>query len=96
MKVTLTYFETGTKEVKSVDGNLFFGDALLSDYIGVSSETNGYTLIPHATIIKIEAKELDEDLYLVDIESVRRSKHMALKRMNNDMDREHRGGAFHG
>ena len=54
-----------------------------------------YTLVPAATIIEIQTYELDEDLYTIDIESMKRSKEHALRKMHSDMDREDApGGAF--
>ena len=91
MNVTITYFETGTKSIKDVSGYLFFGDALLNDYLGVKGE-DGYTLVPSATVVKIHTKELDEELYMVNTDSVKRSKQMALRNMQNEMDREDANG----
>lgn len=102
MQVVIDYFETGTKEIKQLTGELFFGDALLSDYIGVkrigdSPQYNTYyTLIPHATIVRITTPALDEELYIVDTDSIKRSKQIALKNMSREMDRGEGGGAFHG
>jgi len=94
MKVKISYFETGTKEVKSAEGQLFFGDALLTDYIGVKRNED-YLLIPSATIITIQAYELDEELYMVDVVSMKRSKMHALNKMNKDINRdETQGRAF--
>ena len=94
MDVKISYFETGTKEVKSAEGQLFFGDALLTDYIGVK-RSKDYLLIPSATVITIQAYELDEELYMVDIASMKRSKIHALNKMHKDMSREEtQGRAF--
>jgi len=91
----IVYFETGTKKVREAEGELLFGDALLSEYIGVKRPDNDYLLVPSATIIEIQTYELDEDLYTIDIDSMKRSKAHALKRMHNDMDRDDApGGAF--
>ena len=104
MIAKIVYFETGTKNVREAHGTLLFGDALLSDYIGVRSDgvdsTEGeimkkYTLVPAATIIEIQTYDLDEDLYTIDIESMKRSKEHALRKMHSDMDRDDApGGAF--
>jgi len=108
MIAKIVYFETGTKKVREAEGELFFGDALLSEYIGVKTETPvckvneryvdpkiTYLLVPSATIIEIQTCELDEDLYTIDIDSMKRSKAHALKRMHIDMDRDNApGGAF--
>jgi len=96
MHVIITYFETGTKEIKEVSGDLFFGDALLGDDLGVKGD-EGYRLVPSATVVKIHAKELDEELFMVNTESVKRSKQLALRSMRNEMDREDANGRpFHG
>jgi hypothetical protein len=99
MQVVIDYFETGTKEVKQLTGELFFGDALFSDYLGVKTNTGGddyYTLIPQATVVKIRTPNLDEELYMVNTESIKRSKQIALRNMSREMDRGEGGGAFHG
>jgi len=91
----IVYFETGTKKVREAEGELLFGDALLQDYIGVKRPDNDYLLVPSATIIEIQTFQLDEDLYTIDIDSMKRSKAHALKRMHIDMDRDNTpGGAF--
>ncbi len=95
MIAKIVYFETGTKKVREAEGELLFGDALLSEYIGVKRPGNDYILVPSATIIEIQTCELDEDLYTIDIDSMKRSKAHALKRMHIDMDRDNTpGGAF--
>lgn len=95
MIAKIVYFETGTKKVREAEGELLFGDALLSDYIGVKRPDNDYLLVPSATIIEIQTYELDEQLYTIDIDSMKRSKAHALKRMHIDMDRDSApGGAF--
>jgi len=97
MIAKIVYFETGTKKVREAEGELLFGDALLSDYIGVKRNTPDfdYLLVPSATIIEIQTYELDEELYTIDIDSMKRSKAHALKRMHHDMDRDNApGGAF--
>ena len=97
MKATIEYFETGTKQVKYATGDLFFGDALLQDYLGLRlGGDEGYLLVPSATVITIKTKELDEDLYAVNTESMKRSKMHTLKRLRQDLDREVEGGRFHG
>ena len=87
MDAKVEYFETGTKTVRYAEGELFFGDALLGDYLGVKTKSN-YILIPTATVITIEIKEFDEELYMVDTESMRRSKQLALRRLSEEIDRE--------
>lgn len=101
MRATIHYFETGTKKVRSVAGELFFGDAMFGDYIGVKmtmpvheaneryidAKTN-YILVPSACIVTIETPELDEELYMVDTDSMKRSKQVALQRMNSEISRE--------
>ena len=95
MIAKIVYFETGTKKVREAEGELLFGDALLSEYIGVKRPDNDYLLVPSATIIEIQTYELDEDLYTIDIDSMKRSKAHALKRMHIDMERDSApGGAF--
>lgn len=95
MIAKIVYFETGTKKVREAEGELLFGDALLSEYIGVKRPDSDYLLVPSATIIEIQTYELDEDLYTIDIDSMKRSKAHALKRMHIDMDRDNApGGAF--
>lgn len=95
MIAKIVYFETGTKKVREAEGELLFGDALLQDYIGVKRPDNDYLLVPSATIIEIQTFQLDEDLYTIDIDSMKRSKAHALKRMHIDMDRDNTpGGAF--
>lgn len=95
MIAKIVYFETGTKKVREAEGELLFGDALLSDYIGVKRPDNDYLLVPSSTIIEIQTYELDEQLYTIDIDSMKRSKAHALKRMHIDMDRDNApGGAF--
>jgi hypothetical protein len=99
MIAKIIYFETGTKEVRETEGELFFGDALLSDYIGVKrvdgDNASDYLLVPSATIIAIQTYQLDEELYTIDIDSMKRSKAHALKRLHTDMDRDNiPGGAF--
>lgn len=91
MQAKIEYFETGTKKVKYAEGVLFFGDALLTDYLGLKRESD-WLLIPSATVITIEVKEFDEQLYMVDTESMKRSKDMAIMRMNQDFDRESNAG----
>ena len=92
MDVKISYFETGTKEVKSAEGQLFFGDALLTDYIGVK-RSEDYLLIPSATVITIQAYELDEELYMVDVENMKASKMRAMMEMrkNNSRQMDERG-----
>jgi len=97
MQAKIEYFETGTKSIKYAEGQLFFGDAMLSDYIGLKRADDDYLLIPSATVITIETKELDEELYIVDIDSMKRSKMAAVKRMNNDLRMaDDLGRPFHG
>ena len=101
MHAKIVYFETGSKEVREAEGILFFGDALLSDYIGVkrfghTTDAPDYLLVPSATIVEIQTYNLDEELYMVDTESIKRSKQIALKNMRREMDRGDSGGAFHG
>jgi hypothetical protein len=94
--VIITYFETGTKEICDISGELFFGDALLNDYLGVK-KNNSYILVPSATVIRITVEDLDEELFMVDTDSIKRSKQIALKSMRNEMDREDTNGRpFHG
>ena len=100
MKATIHYFETGTKQIRSVIGELFFGDAMFGDYIGVKTtkpmheankrfpKTVNYILVPSACIVTIETPELDEELYMVDTDSMKRSKQVALQRMNSEISRE--------
>ena len=96
MNVIVTYFETGTKEIRDISGELFFGDALLGDYLGVK-RNNGYILVPSATVVRITVENLDEELFMVNTESIKRSKRLALRNMQNDMDREDANGRpFHG
>tara|TARA_R100001510_G_C7638952_1_gene196734 strand:+ start:345 stop:635 length:291 start_codon:yes stop_codon:yes gene_type:complete len=96
MRATIEYFETGTKTIKYADGQLFFGDAMLSDYIGVK-RTSDYLLIPSATVITIQTKELDEELFMADTDSIKRSKLAAIKRMDNDLRMiDNDGRPFHG
>ena len=96
MNVIVTYFETGTKEIRDISGELFFGDALLSDYLGVK-KNNGYILVPSATVIRITVENLDEELFIVNTESIKRSKRLALRNMQSEMDREDSNGRpFHG
>jgi hypothetical protein len=98
MKAKIEYFETGTKSIKYAEGQLFFGDALLTDYIGLKRDgENDYLLIPSATVITIQTYELDEELYMVDTESMKRSKLAALKRMDSELLRQDNPGRpFHG
>jgi len=100
MNSAITYFETGSKEVHTVTGELFFGDALLGEYIGVKQDNGWHVFVPSSTVINITVPNMgdDEDLYKVDIASVRRSKEVALRRISKEMDRESGvgGGAFHG
>lgn len=97
MQAKIEYFETGTKNIKYAEGKLFFGDALLTDYIGLKREGEDYLLIPSATVITIQTYELDEELYMVDVASMKRSKMAALKRMDNDLLRQDDSGRpFHG
>jgi hypothetical protein len=96
MKATIEYFETGTKTIKYADGQLFFGDAMLSDYIGVKRASD-YLLIPSATVITIQTNELDEELFMADTDSIKRSKLAAIKRMDNDLRMiDSDGRPFHG
>jgi len=96
MNVIVTYFETGTKEIRDISGELFFGDALLSDYLGVK-KNNGYILVPSATVVRITVENLDEELFMVNTESIKRSKRLALRNMQSEMDREDANGRpFHG
>lgn len=96
MNVIVTYFETGTKEIRDISGELFFGDALLSDYLGVK-KNNGYILVPSATVVRITVEDLDEELFMVNTESIKRSKRLALRNMQSEMDREDANGRpFHG
>ena len=62
MIAKIVYFETGTKKVREAEGELLFGDALLSDYIGVKRNTPDfdYLLVPSATIIEIQTYELEK------------------------------------
>jgi hypothetical protein len=91
MDAKVEYFETGTKTVRYAEGKLFFGDALLGDYLGVKMKNN-YLLIPTATVITIEIEQLDEELYMVDTENMRRSKQIALRRIDEEIIREGREG----
>ena len=101
MMATIHFFETGTKQIRSVIGELFFGDAMFGDFIGVKEQgvdsTKGtivkkYTLVPSACIVTIETPELDEELYMVDTDSLKRSKQAALQRMNTEIDRDSTNG----
>ena len=74
---------------------------MFGDYIGVKEQgvdsTKGtivkkYTLVPSACIVTIETPELDEELYMVDTESMKRSKQAALHRMNNEINRDTTNG----
>jgi len=87
MNVEITYFETGTKEVKSAHGELFFGDAMFTEYVGVKNSKSRmpYFMIPASTVISIAIENLDEELYTVDVDSLKRSKQAALKRMDYDL-----------
>lgn len=96
--VEITYFETGTKEVRKAEGELFFGDALLQDYTGLryhDEEANErHLLIPSACIITIDCKGwFDEELYMVDIENMKASKMRAMMEMrkNNSRQMDERG-----
>ena len=96
MQAKIEYFETGTKSIKYAEGELFFGDAMLSDYMGLK-QNEEYLLIPSATVISIRTHELDEELYMVDTDSMKRSKIAAVKRMNNDLRMaDDVGRPFHG
>ena len=57
MEATIEYFETGTKTVKYATGDLFFGDALLQDYLGLRM-SEGYLLVPSATVITIKIVDI--------------------------------------
>ena len=96
MQARIEYFETGTKAIKYAEGELFFGDAMLSDYMGLKQDGE-YLLIPSATVITIRTHQLDEELYMVDTDSMKRSKIAAVKRMNNDLRMaDDVGRPFHG
>ena len=62
----------------SMQKELFFGDAMLSDYMGLKQDKE-YLLIPSATVITIRTHQLDEELYMVDTDSMKRSKIAAVK-----------------
>jgi hypothetical protein len=97
MQATIRYFETGSKSVEEVSGELFFGDALLQDYTGIwRKRENGvektYALIPSACIIKITLHEMDEELYMVNTDNMKISKQRAMNRMESDFVREQNDG----
>ena len=66
-QVKLTYY-TKTKndeyEYHTMSGELLVGNAMFSDMVGVKNNHEGVVLIPSATLVKLEAKELDE-MFLV-------------------------------
>mgnify|MGYP000270011596 CR=1 FL=1 len=59
--VKITYYKKIKDEYVhlSIEGELIIGDGMFSDFVGVNEE-NGLTLIPMATVTKIEAKELHQ------------------------------------
>ena len=93
MQAKIEYIESGTKKVRSAEGLLVFGDACLSDYIGLERNAN-WIWIPAALVITIETYELDEDLFTVDIDNMKSSKLHALERMKKDINRENGNGGF--
>ncbi len=96
MRVTLHYTTPVHGEEHQIEGDLVFGDALLNEYMGVRND-EGVHLIPGGLVLRIFTSEFDSDLYEVDVESVRASKHLALKRINAEQQREkHPRSGFHG
>ena len=61
MNSSITYFETGSKEVHTVTGELFFGDALLGEYIGVKQSNGWHVLVPSSTVINITIPVMGDD-----------------------------------
>ena len=60
-------------------------------------KNNGYILVPSATVVRITVENLDEELFMVNTESIKRSKRLALRNMQSEMDREDANGRpFHG
>lgn len=97
MRVKITYLAPNNKEHFVVEGELIFGDALLNEFIGVrDDEDNFVQLVPQGSVLRIDTYEFDEDLFKVDVESVRRSKHAAMQRMSDDLDRGQNRSGFHG
>ena len=93
MQAKIEYIESGTKKVRSAEGSLMFGDACLSEYIGLKRNGN-WLWIPTALVITIETYELDEDLLTVDLANMKSSKLHALNRMKKDIARDNGNGGF--
>ena len=65
--VELTYYTKNNKDEyvhHTVSGELVVGNAMFSDMIGVKNDTDGITLFPASTLVKLQAKELDR-MFLV-------------------------------
>lgn len=65
--VKLTYYIQNSKneyEHHTVSGELVVGNAMFSDMLGVRNDKEGIILFPASTLVRLEAKELD-DMFFV-------------------------------
>jgi len=87
MMTTIQYHVAATHQIKNITGKLFFGDAILQDFVGVRIG-NQFTLIPMNSIIQMDICDLDEQLFTVNLDSMKRSKEKAMERINNEFERD--------
>ena len=65
--VELTYYTKNSEneyEHHTVSGELVVGNAMFSDMVGVRNNNEGIILFPASTLVRLQAKELD-DMFLV-------------------------------
>jgi hypothetical protein len=65
--VELTYYTKNSEnkyEHHTVSGELVVGNAMFSDMVGVRNNHEGIILFPASTLVRLQAKELD-DMFLV-------------------------------
>ncbi len=65
--VELTYYTKNSEnkyERHTVSGELVVGNAMFSDMVGVRNNHEGIILFPASTLVRLQAKELD-DMFLV-------------------------------
>lgn len=87
MMTVIQYHVAATHQIKTITGTLFFGDAILQDFVGVKIG-NKFTLVPMNSIIQMDVSDLDEELFTVNIDSMKRSKEKAMERINNEFERD--------
>jgi len=87
----IEYFIPNSKESKYAEGILFMGDSMFNDYIGLKRE-NSYLFIQMTHIVSVDFTELDEELFVVNLNLVRETKKCSMKNIREGIQREHGNG----